>query len=75
MDDNNRKPICRLHFNYARKYIGVFSQKKEQRFEVSSVDEIFKYAEQIKSSVVEYDDGYISPEIKLGFDENKRDLM
>jgi len=75
LDDNNRKPICRLHFNYARKYIGVFSQKKEQRFEVSSVDEIFKYAEQIKSSVVEYDDGFISPEIKLEFDENKHDLM
>ncbi|KPA15830.1 prophage Lp2 protein 6 [Candidatus Magnetomorum sp. HK-1] len=28
LDDNNRKPICRLHFNsLTKKYIGIFSQK------------------------------------------------
>src|SRR5690606_16607120 len=24
LDDNNRKPICRLHFNRSQKYIGLF---------------------------------------------------
>lgn len=55
LDDNNRKPICRLHLNYSQKYIGIFSQKKEERFEIESVDSIFKYAEQIKTTVSEYD--------------------
>ena len=57
LDDNNRKPICRLHFNYAQKYIGIMAQKKEERFEIDSVDGIFEYAEQIKSTAAEYADG------------------
>lgn len=28
LDDNNRKPVCRLHFNRAQKYIGVFDKEK-----------------------------------------------
>ncbi len=57
LDDNNRKPICRLHFNSAQKYIGILTQKKEERFEIDSVDGIFEYAEQIKSTASEYADG------------------
>lgn len=75
LDDNNRKPLCRLHFNSSKKYIGIFSQKKEQRLEIGSVDEIFKYAEQIKSAVVEYDSGYIPPEIKHEFHVDERNMM
>lgn len=56
LDDNNRKPICRLHFNSSQKYIGILSQKKEERFVIDSVDDIFKYAEQIKSTAAEYED-------------------
>jgi len=26
LDDNNRKPICRLHFNSSQKYIGLFDK-------------------------------------------------
>ncbi|MDM8548096.1 type I restriction endonuclease [Candidatus Venteria ishoeyi] len=55
LDDNNRKPICRLHFNHSQKYIGLFSQKKEERVTVDCVDDIFKYAEQIKQAVMDYD--------------------
>ncbi len=57
LDDNNRKPICRLHFNSAQKYIGILTQKKEEKFEIDSVDGIFEYAEQIKSTASEYADG------------------
>lgn len=57
LDDNNRKPICRLHFNHAQKYIGILTQKKEERFEIDSVDGIFEYAEQIKSTAAEYAKG------------------
>ena len=55
LDDNNRKPICRLHFNSAQKYIGLFSSKKETRMRIDLLEDIFKYSEQIKSVVVEYE--------------------
>ena len=29
LDDNNRKPICRLRFNYSQKYIGLFDAAEE----------------------------------------------
>lgn len=42
LDDNNRKPICRLHFNRSQKYIGILGEdKKEARHPISSLDEIY----------------------------------
>jgi len=54
LDDNNRKPICRLHFNYSQKYIGVFSGKNEERIEIDNVEGIFQYADRIKAIIAEY---------------------
>lgn len=49
LDDNNRKPICRLHFNRMQKYIGIFDQEKtETRHPISSLDEIYDFADQLK---------------------------
>ena len=46
IDDNNRKPICRLYFNTAKKSIGIFDElKKENRTEINSLDDIYKLAE------------------------------
>lgn len=56
LDDNNRKPICRLHFNRKQKYIGLFDKdKKEIRQPIDSIDDIFKYAEELKKTVRLYD--------------------
>ncbi len=52
LDDNNRKPICRLWFNGARKYLGVFdSEKKESRIEVAGPDDLFRHADRIRESL------------------------
>lgn len=46
LDDNNRKPICRLHFNRAQKYIGILdADKKETRYPIASLDEIYGLSE------------------------------
>jgi hypothetical protein len=46
IDDNNRKPICRLYLNSPKKSIGIFDEiKKENRFEITSLDDIFKFSE------------------------------
>jgi len=55
-DDNNRKPICRLHFNRSQKYLGVFDQeKKETRHPIGRVEDIFQFAEQLKATSTYYD--------------------
>jgi len=55
IDDNNRKPICRLHFNRGIKYIGVFdAEKAETRFRINRLDDIFSYAEQLKAMAAAY---------------------
>lgn len=55
LDDNNRKPICRLHFNYSQKYLGVLKNKEETRIEIENVDDIFNYSDQIISTLMEYE--------------------
>lgn len=52
LDDNNRKPICRLHFNRNQKYIGIFDQEKnETRHPIESLDEIYNFADQLRDTV------------------------
>ncbi|MDK2595426.1 type I restriction enzyme HsdR N-terminal domain-containing protein [Pseudoalteromonas obscura] len=56
LDDNNRKPICRLHFNTSQKYIGLFDiDRKETRHPIESLDDLFEYGEQIKASIDIYE--------------------
>lgn len=56
LDDNNRKPICRLWFNgQSKKYLGLFDKdKKETKFEISSLDDIYKYSNQLLETVDYY---------------------
>ncbi len=56
LDNNNRKPICRLRFNSQQKYLGLIDQQKqEQRVTIEDVDEIYSYIDQIRATVGFYD--------------------
>jgi len=58
LDDNNRKPICRLYFNGGKKYLSVFDEaKKETKYEVKSPDDIFSYADKLEAAVAIYEKG------------------
>lgn len=55
IDDNNRKPLCRLHFNRAQKYIGLFDlEKNETRHPIKDVDDIYSYADILKATAALY---------------------
>ncbi len=56
LDDNNRKPICRLRFNNTEKLrIGIFNNKKEEvLISLDSVDDIFSHAEELKATLTSY---------------------
>src|SRR5690606_20284088 len=54
LDDNNRKPICRLRFNNtAMLVLGLFNEnKEEERVALESIDDIYNYAEQLIAAVL-----------------------
>lgn len=57
LDDNNRKPICRLHLNTENKYISLFdSEKKEHKISMESIDDIYKYETEILNVVDFYEE-------------------
>jgi len=56
LDNNNRKPICRMHFNTAQKYLSFFDTAKEEKLPIESVDDLYKYADRYKAAVKKYDD-------------------
>lgn len=46
LDDNNRRPICRLHLNRAKKYIGIFdAEKNEVRHPIQSLDDVYQFSD------------------------------
>jgi hypothetical protein len=53
LDDNNRKPICRLRFNNTEKLsIGLCNDKKEEeRISLSHLDNLYDYADRLKATV------------------------
>jgi len=62
LDDNNRKPICRLHFNASKKYLGMFDSQKDQRDRMQEerillehIDDLYKYADRLKATVTQYE--------------------
>ncbi|MCI0712253.1 MAG: type I restriction enzyme HsdR N-terminal domain-containing protein [Chloroflexi bacterium] len=56
LDDNNRKPICRLHFHETSKYIGLFNKdKNEERVAIEEIDDIYKYADRLKETITYYE--------------------
>ena len=56
IDDNNRKPICRLYFNAkSARSIGVFSSDKiETKVQISELTDIFKAAKDIEDAIKAY---------------------
>jgi hypothetical protein len=62
LDDNNRKPLCRLWFNSETvKYIGLFDKsdsagaKKEERVKISNLNEIYDYSERLINTLKVYE--------------------
>ena len=53
LDDNIRKTLCRLYFNRTQKYIAFLEDNKEIKTPINSIDEIFKFHQQIKNKVEE----------------------
>lgn len=56
VDDNNRKPVCRLFLEGTKKSMVLFDEnRKETRYELSSIDDIYQYSEQLLTTALNYD--------------------
>lgn len=54
-DDNNRKPICRLHFNGGKKYVETFDENKiGTKHLITSLNDIYLLTEPILAVVNHY---------------------
>lgn len=62
LDNNNRKPLCRLHFNRARKYVSTFdAQRNETRHAIEGLDAIYGLREELRSAAVRWST-YVVPD-------------
>ncbi|MBB3937357.1 type I restriction endonuclease [Aureimonas phyllosphaerae] len=68
VDNNNRKPLVRLHFNRAVKYIGIFDGKTETRHRIESLDHIYDHSDRIRATAKAYATGAVKelPEVVEG---------
>ena len=56
LDDNNRKPICRLYFNGTKKYFVTLDEnKKEVKTEIKSLDDLYSFSDQLLKIVDNYE--------------------
>jgi predicted type IV restriction endonuclease len=55
-DDNNRRPICRLHFNArTKRYVGLFDENRtETRVPIAEASDLYKYAAQLRATAQRY---------------------
>jgi hypothetical protein len=54
VDNNNRKPLARLHFNRSVKYIGLFDGENEERLIVDTLDQIYEYSDRLRATARKY---------------------
>ena len=56
LDDNNRKPLCRLHLNGGKKYIELFHNGKDagEKILINSLDDIYNHKVELQKTVDNY---------------------
>jgi len=55
LDNNNRKPLCRLHLNGGKKYLGIIDENKTERKKlIESIDDIYNYEKELLETLEYY---------------------
>lgn len=56
LDDNNRKPICRMYFNTGTKYVATIDEnKKDVKHPIESLDDLFQFTEDYYNTIDMYE--------------------
>ena len=55
LDDNNRKLLCRLHFNGKNKYLGIINENKQEiKQKIETIDDIYNYDDVLLKTIEFY---------------------
>lgn len=55
LDDNNRKPICRLHFNTKNKQVSFFDTGKEEKVNLKENNQLYEFISRFIRTIELYD--------------------
>jgi hypothetical protein len=56
LDDNNRKPLCRLHLNGNKKYLGLIDESKNEiKQPIETIDDIYLFEKELLKTVGFYE--------------------
>lgn len=55
LDDNNRKPICRLYFGSARMFVEVFDVEGGERVAIDTLSNLYGLGDRLKAAVARYE--------------------
>jgi predicted type IV restriction endonuclease len=55
LNDNNRKPFCRVHYNGKKKLVSFFDTDKEERVENETNSQLYEYAARFIKAVEKYE--------------------
>ncbi|HEX8313385.1 MAG TPA: type I restriction endonuclease [Flavisolibacter sp.] len=55
LDDNNRKPIARLHYNGKKKAISFFDTEKEEKVEIENSNQLYEFASRLIKTIERYE--------------------
>jgi len=62
LDNNQLKPICRLHLDGKQKLLSLFSQEKqEEKIPIERIDDLYRYADRLNATVALYDNSSAKP--------------
>ena len=72
LDDNNRKPLVRLHFNSQnQKYLGMFDEKRaERRIPIADLNDIYNHSDELKAVLAFYEKSNEASEKKAVVETN-----
>ncbi|TDE41172.1 type I restriction endonuclease [Antarcticimicrobium sediminis] len=57
VDNNNRKPLARMHFNRKQWYLGLFDGETEERVVISDLKDIYAYSDRLRMTAERYKEG------------------
>lgn len=55
LDDNNRKPICRLHFNGKKKQVSFFDEGKEEKVMIEENNQLYEFSSTLIKTIEFYE--------------------
>jgi len=55
LDDNNRKPLCRLHFNGKKKQVTFFDTDKEEKINIDDNNQLYEHTSRLIRTVEQYE--------------------